>query len=155
MVVELTFEEVLLSAMVAVGQHVQQLHLLFCVPHRNRVLFSGFGCLKPLGLLWIWLPKTVGFCGKWALDGCLSVFFASYSKFVDASRLWRSGRFHGRSNERHLASVGAARVHSILRSRLAGAEVATHKHTAKSFLCALWIVLATAPLAHPQPSVVR
>ena len=36
-----------------------------------------------------------------------------------------------------------------------GEEVATHKHTAKSFLCALWIVRGAAPLANPHPSVVR
>ena len=62
MVVGLNSEEVFLSTRVAVGQRVYQIHLLFCVPHQNSVLLScGLGCLKPVGFLWIWLPKTVGF----------------------------------------------------------------------------------------------
>ena len=62
MVVGLNFKEVFLSKRVAVGQRVYQIHLLFCVPHRNSVLFiCGLRCLKPLGFLWIWLPKNRGF----------------------------------------------------------------------------------------------
>ena len=137
-----------------------------CVPNASAFLRaqSEHGCvqlriwlLEAIGCLWICcLKRWVQFVDGTAFSPKMTlmlvcVFSSNVAPSFSTRRVCSGlGVFMGIHTREHHTFVGAAGAHSILRSRLA--EVATHKHTAKSSLCALWFTLGALALSHTHNS---